>query len=421
MTDLIDNFSTNNLSDTRKLITDFYEQSPMFGVVATKVDKRRLELANGHWLGDFATQDYLSLDFEPEVINAAVEATKKYGTVVAWCRLVATVDLFTKVEKSVANLVGAEAAQMFASTTILNHGVIPALLGKDGVMFLDKSGHATLYEGGKIARDSGATLVSFKQDDFETLEKLLIEHRDNPKKLIVTDGVYSMTGEYANLPELDRLAKKYNALLYVDDAHGFGVVGEKPSPEQPYGHKGNGLVKYFDLSYENILYVACFSKAYGSYGAFVAGKKSILDFLFSQATPHDLGGHGSASAMAAVLKGLEINEQRGDEIRSKLYELTRQTKRGLFDLGFTMQGITDFPIISVWLGDSENIIAISQILFDNHVLLTLAPYPMVQRGEESLRVTVTPSNTQDEVKALHHAFSEVKKYLIVKKVWKGSH
>ncbi len=407
------------LSEQRKLIADFCAQSPMFGVVATKVDKRHLELANGHWLGDFGTQDYLSLDFEPEVIESVIEATKKYGTVVAWCRLVATVDLFTEAEKEVAELVGTEAANIFASTTLLNHGVIPALLGKNGVMFLDKAAHATLYEGAKIARDSGAVLVSFPKGNFSELEKLLQQYQDNPKKLIVTDGVYSMTGEYANLPELDRLAKKYQALLYVDDAHGFGVVGENPSNEFPYGHKGNGLVKYYGLNYENILYVGCFSKAYGSYGAFIACSKRIQEHLLSQATPHDLGGHGPASSMAAVLAGFKINLERGDEIRKRLYELTMQTKQGLRELGFTIQGGTDFPIINVFLGSSEHMVELSQILFRNHVLLTLAPFPMVGKGEESLRITVTPSNSQAEIQALLNGFTEVKEYLISHHAWRS--
>ncbi len=417
MNNVIDDFTTNNLSDTRKVIADFCEQSPMFGVVATKVDKRHLELADGHWLGDFGTQDYLSLDFEPEVIDAVIEATKKYGTVVAWCRLVATVDVFTEAEKEVAELVGAEAANIFASTTLLNHGVIPALLGKDGVMFLDKAGHATLYEGAKIARDSGATLVSFPKNDFAELERLLQEHQNNPKKIIVTDGVYSMTGEYANLPELDKLAKKYDALLYVDDAHGFGVVGENPSAEFPYGHKGNGLVKYFGLNYDNILYVGCFSKAYGSYGAFIASSKPIQEFLLSQATPHDLGGHGPASSMAAVLAGFKINRDRGDMIRKRLYELTMQTKQGLSDMGFSIQGGTDFPIINILLGSSEHMIELSKILFQNHVLLTLAPFPMVRKGEESLRITVTPTNTEEEIQALLQGFKEVKEYLMNHGAW----
>lgn len=410
-------FTTNNISNSRKLIAEFCAKSPMFGVVATKVDKRRLELADGHWLGDFGTQDYLSLDFEPEVINSVIDATKKYGTVVAWCRLVATVDLFTQAEKEVAELVGAEAANIFASTTLLNHGVIPALLGKDGVMFLDKAGHATLYEGAKIARDSGATLVSFPKDDFAALEKLLIEYQDNPKKLIVTDGVYSMTGEYANLPALDALAKKYNALLYVDDAHGFGVVGERPSAEFPYGHRGNGSVKYYGLDYDNIVYVGCFSKAYGSYGAFIAGNKTIQEFLLSQATPHDLGGHGSASAMAAVITGFKINRERGDIIRKQLYELTLQTKTALSTMGFKLQGNTDFPIINVWLGSSEHMVEISKILFEHHVLLTLAPFPMVPQGAESLRITVTPTNTQSEIQALLEGFLAVRLYLQQKGVW----
>lgn len=412
MSKVQDFFTKDNLNEQRKLIADFCDKSPMFDVIAAKVDKRYLELENGHWLGDFGTQDYLSLDFEPEVINAAIKATKDFGTVVAWCRLVATVKVFEEVEQEIAKLVGSEACSVFASTTLLNHGVIPALLGKDGVMFLDKSGHATLYEGAKIARDSGSKLVSFAQDDFETLEKLLIEHKDIKKKLIVTDGVYSMTGEYADLPRLDALAKKYDALLYVDDAHGFGVVGEKPSSKFPYGHKGNGLVKYFDLDFDNIVYIGCFSKAYGSYGSFICTSQKMKDFLLSQATPNDLGGHGPASAMAAVLAGLKINEDKGDEIRKKLLDFTQQTKQRLHELGFIIQGDTEFPIINVWLGDSTHILEVSKILFDNHVLLTLAPFPMVAKGKESLRITVTPTNTQEQIDYLIEGFKKVKAYLL---------
>jgi 8-amino-7-oxononanoate synthase len=412
MTKVQDLFVEDNLSEKRRVIAEICEKSPMFNVIARKVNKRYLEDLNGHWLADFSTQSYLGFDFDPEIIQAAIEGTKKFGVVVAWCRLVATVNLFTEAEKRIAELVGAEACSIFASTTLLNHGVIPALIGNDGIIFLDKSGHATMYEGAKIARDSGAKLVSFSTNNFEALESLLKEHKEIKKKLILTDGVYSMTGEYANLPEFNRLAQKYNALVFVDDAHGFGVVGENPSKKQPYGHKGNGLLKYFGLNYDNMVYVGCFSKAYGSFGAFIACNKKLRDFLLSQATPHDLGGAGPASAMSALLAGLKINDEKGDDIRNRIYSLKQKALKGLKDLGYKIVGNTGFPIISVWLGRSDDIIEISKILYDNHILLTLAPYPMVKKGEESLRITVT--NTEEEIDQLIKSFKELKKYLLKK-------
>lgn len=401
-------FIDSNLNIQRKTIHDICKNSPMFDCCAKSLHKRKLVDQKNHVLYDFATQDYLGFDFDERVIDAAIKATKDYGTVVAWCRLVATVELFNQTEQQIANLVGSEACSIFASTTLLNHGVIPALLGKDGVMFLDKSGHMTMYEAAKIARDSGSKLLSFPSNNMEELEKLLIEYKNCKKKLICVDGVNSMTGEYADLKNLDRLAKKYNALLYVDDAHGFGVIGENPSKEYPYGHKGNGLVKYFGLNYDNIVYIGCFSKAYGSFGSFIACSKNLRKFLISQATPHDLGGAGPASAMAAVLAGLKINETEGEKIRANIYKLTQKTINGLHALGFETYNTTQFPIVSVKLINSEKIVEISKVLYQNHVLLTLAPYPMVKKGNEALRITVTSTNTEEEIEQLLKAFAELK-------------
>lgn len=407
----IDNLFITDLPERRKAIDEFCRQSPMFNVVAKIVKDRYIVDIKDNWLYDFSTQDYLGLTFEEEQVNAAIEATKKYGTVVYWCRIIATVDLFTKAEQKIADLVGSEASSIFASTTLLNHGVIPALMGGEGVMFLDKSAHATMYEGCKLARDSGSKLVSFPQEDLAELERLLQENKDMKKKLILVDGVYSMTGDYANLTELDKLAKRYNAMVFVDDAHGFGVIGENPDKDHPYGFKGNGLVKYFGLGYENILYVGCFSKAYGTFGAFIACSKKMQEFILSQATPHDLGGAGPASAIAALLAGLDINKVRGDEKRTTMSLLTKKAINGLRNLGFDITNKTGFPIIYVKIGDSKNILEISKILYDNHILITPSPYPMVKHGEEGLRITITSTNTEKEIEQLLLAFKEVTNYL----------
>jgi 8-amino-7-oxononanoate synthase len=408
-----DAFITNNFSERRRAMAEIFQQSPMFDVELKRVHKRQLEDKNGHRLFDFATQDYLGFDFEPDVVNAAVEGTKQFGTVIAWCRMVATMDVFNEAERQIAELVGTEACSIFASTTLLNHGVIPALLGNDGILFLDKSAHATMYEGAKIARDSGAKLASFPSDDLVKLRSLLEQNKDNPKKLIAVDGVNSMTGGYTDLPGLDALAKEFGALLFVDDAHGFGVVGEHPDAQlYPYGRKGNGLVKYFGLDYDNIVYVGCFSKAYGSFGSFIACSKRMRSFLLSQATPHDLGGAGPASAMSALLAGLKINALDGDNRRNRTWKLTQKALDGIGALGFSTHNATGFPIVSVRLAAGHLMVEVSKILYEHNILATLAPYPSVKKGDEAIRLTFTASNTDEEVDALIQAFMRVKEFLI---------
>ena len=266
-----------------------------------------------------------------------------------------------------------------------------------------------MYEAAKIARDSGATLVSFEQDDFETLETLLSEHKQNPRKVILVDGVYSMTGDYADIPRLAKLAKKYRALVYIDDAHGFGVVGEKPSKKYPLGRKGSGIVKYFGEQYDNILYVGGCSKAYSSLAAFIGCSREMKTFLQAFATPYDLSGPCPTASLATLLKGLEINQKRGDHIRSILWQRTQQALSGLRALGFRVDNKTGFPILLVHVGDTKKLIQTANLLFDEGILVTAAPYPMVKKGEEAHRITITAANTEEEIDQLIAAFSKIKK------------
>lgn len=409
-----DVFVDNNLSERRRLIADIFENSPMFDVALKRVFERELEDTQGHRLIDFSTQDYLGFDFEPDVVNAAIQGTREFGTVVAWCRMVATLEIFNRAEKMVAELVGSESCSIFASTTLLNHGVIPALLGNDGILFLDKSAHATMYEGAKIARDSGAMLVSFPSNDLQRLEELLLQNKSVAKKLIAVDGVNSMTGGYSDLPGLDRLARKYGALIFVDDAHGFGVVGEEPSRSFPYGRRGNGLVKYFGLNYDNILYIGCFSKAYGTFGSFIACSTRMRNFLLSQATPHDLGGAGPASALSALLAGLMLNADDGDRRRNKTWELVQQALAGLRELGFETHNTTGFPIISVRLKAAHLMVEASKLLYEHHILATLAPYPSVKKGDEAIRLTITATNNEKQIEELLSAFAILKGFITQK-------
>ena len=399
-----------NLKSQRADIRDVLDASPMFDAEACSIEGRKIKF-NDKWFADFASCNYLGFDLNDEIIESIEPSLKKWGVHPSWCRLVASPSLYLQAEEQLAELIKAEDTLILPTVTLIHIGVIPALVGKDGVMLLDKSAHMTMYEAAKMGRDSGARLHSFNHNDFDSLETLLKENESNPRKLILVDGTYSMTGNYADVPRLSKLAERYGAIVYVDDAHGWGVVGEKPSEAMPYGFKGNGVVSHFDWNYDNVLYIGGLSKAYSSLAAFISCSKRMKSFLKAYATPYDLSGPCPTASLQSLLTGLAVNEKYGDGLRQNLYNLTYKAINGIRDLGFYIDNDTYFPIVSVWVGDSEHLIKASKILWDNGILITLAPYPMVKRGDETLRITITAINEEQEIDQLIKAFSEVRDYL----------
>lgn len=401
----------NEMENRRALIRKMFQRMKQYNVTALEVKGRKIRVSDKHWVTDFASCNYLGFDLDPAIKLNVDEEIDRWGVHPSWCRLVASPKIYNDLEIRLAKLVGTETALILPTVTLISIGVIPALVGKTGVMFLDKSGHETMYEGCKIARDNGATLKSFKQGDFGALETLLKEYKDNPRKLILIDGVYSMTGDYADIKALQKLSIQYGALLYIDDAHGFGVVGENPDKNNPFGYKGNGIVKYADCDYENIIYVGGCSKAYSSLAAFVACSQKMKTFLQAFATPYDLSGPCPTASLATLWKGLDVNEQRGDVYRKKLWDITNRGIQGLRGLGFEVVNESGFPIVSVKIGDTEKLVETANFMFDAGIMATICPYPMVIKGEEIHRLTFTAANTEEEVTQLLDVFGKIKKML----------
>ncbi|MFH1832206.1 MAG: pyridoxal phosphate-dependent aminotransferase family protein [bacterium] len=398
-----------NIEESRRAhIFKMFNAMSQYNVIATKIEGRKIWTSDTHWVYDFASCNYLGLDLDSEMQEDVTSQINKWGVHPSWCRLVASPLIYQEAEEKLASLIGTEAALILPTVTLISIGVLPALVGKTGVLLLDKSGHETMYEAAKIARDSGAKLESFKQDDFVTLEALLIKHQENSRKVIMVDGVYSMSGDYAHVATLVNLAKKYDAILYIDDAHGFGIVGEKPTQEMPLGFKGNGIVKHYGLDYENILYVGGCSKAYSSLAAFIGCSKKMRHFLQGVATPYDLSGPCPTASLATLLKGLEINEKRGDLYRKRLWDLTQKTINGLRAFGFTVFNQTGFPIVYVVIGNNTDLVASANQLFEDGILVTVSPYPMVAKGAEGHRITLTAANTDEQVDHLLNCFSKIK-------------
>ena len=407
---IFDRIIEANLKGQRSDIRNVLNSSPMFDAEARAIDKRKIKF-DDRWVVDFASCNYLGFDLIDEIIESVEPALKKWGVHPSWCRLVASPSLYVQAEEMLAELIGAEDTLILPTVTLIHVGVIPALVGNDGVMLLDKSAHMTMYEAAKMGRDSGATLKSFKHNDLATVESLLHQYKDNPKKLILVDGAYSMTGNYVDVLKMQELAKKYDAVVYIDDAHGWGVVGENPDDELPYGHKGNGVVRHFATDYNNILYIGGLSKAYSSLAAFISCDKNMKAFFKAYATPYDLSGPCPTASLQSLITGLAVNERYGDKLRKTLYELSSKAIKGLRNLGFYIDNETNFPIVSVWIGDSKHLVEASKILWDSGILITLAPYPMVRRGEETLRITITAANDEEEVDQLIAAFARIKEYL----------
>jgi 8-amino-7-oxononanoate synthase len=243
-------------------------------------------------------------------------------------------------------------------------------------------------------------VVRYAHDDPEALERLLNRYSRTPR-LVCMDGVNSMTGNAPELSAFLALARANDALLYVDDAHGFGVVGERDREEiSPYGRRGNGVVRHLGESYDNIVLTAGFSKAYSSLLAFVACPPELKRLLKVAAPPYLYSGPSPVASLASVLVGLQVNEARGDDLRAILWARTRRILDHLEKLGAFTLNRSGFPIVEVPLADADDLAKAGRLLLDQGIYVTLAFYPGVPREEVGFRIQVTAANTDDEVTEL---------------------
>ncbi len=377
----------------------------MLDAVIDEVDGRMIRIGH-HWLADFASCNYLGLDLDREVIEAVPAYLDAWGTHPSWSRLLGSPVLYEQIEERLTALLGADDSLVLPTITHIHMSVIPLLAGA-GTIFLDSRAHKTIYDGCQVARSHGATVRRFQFEDPADLERLLRQERGTPR-LVCMDGVNSMTGNAPDLPAFARIAREHDALLYVDDAHGFGVIGERgPDELCAYGKRGNSLVRYAGESYDNLVLVAGFSKAYSSLLAFIACPTEIKDMIKVAAPPYLYSGPSPVASLATVLAGLEVNEKRGDQLRRDVAVRTARVLENLARLGVHTPNRAGFPVIEVPLARHELIGDVGRFLFDRGIYVTLAAYPLVPRSEVGFRVQVTAANTDAEIEHLNRTLAEL--------------
>lgn len=378
---------------------------PMLDAVIDEQVGRKIRIGD-HWLADFASCNYLGFDLDREIIEAVPAFLDRWGTHPSWSRLLGSPVLYEQIEEKLTALLGAEDSLLLPTITHIHMSVIPVLAGS-GVIFLDGRAHKTIYDGAMIARGHGATVLRFRHNDHEHLEELLRSTTITPR-LIAIDGVNSMTGNAPDVRALARLAREYEALLYLDDAHGFGVIGERgPDELCEWGKRGNGVVRHQGETYENIVLVAGFSKSYSSLLSFLALPTRLKDVLKVAAPPYLYSGPSPVASLATTLVGLEVNDKRGDLYRYEMYRKTQRVLARLHELGIYTPNRSGYPLIEIPLANHEDIDPVGRYLFDRGIYVTMAAYPLVPKDEVGFRIQITAANGDDEIDLLCEVLGEI--------------
>ncbi|MGC8856372.1 MAG: glycine C-acetyltransferase [Anaerolineae bacterium] len=366
---------------------------------------RTIGSAQGAWLIvdgkralNFCSNNYLGLANHPRIVEAAKEATRKYGVGPAAVRSIAgTTALHVELEKRLAVFKGVEAAITFQSGFNANLGTIPALVGKEDVIFSDRLNHASIIDGCRL---SGARIVAYEHNDPAALETAIQQNAGTYRRgLLVTDGVFSMDGDIAPLPALYEVAKKYDLLFMVDDAHGEGVLGKG----------GRGIVDHFGLHGKVDIEVGTLSKAFGVVGGVVAGNALIIEWLRQRGRPFLFSSAVTAPDAAACLAAIDLLEE-STELVDKLWENARYFKSEMKRLGFDT-GMSETPITPVMLGEAPLAQQFSRELFEENVFAMAIGYPTVPKGKARIRVMISAAHEKEDLDKGLEAFAKVGKKL----------
>ncbi|WP_295259516.1 8-amino-7-oxononanoate synthase [Veillonella sp.] len=363
------------------------EYCPIDAVRVKREDKEYLMMASNNYLG---------LTFDSRVIEGAVKGAQQYGTGSGGSRLVSgTFPLFTELENELAKFKNTEKALVFNTGYMANVGTISAIADKNTIIFSDALNHASIIDGCRLSRGA---VKAYSHCDVDELKYLFKQADRNARKLIVTDGVFSMDGDIAPLDKLYELSRDYNALLMVDDAHATGTIGN-----------GHGTAAYFNLEKEIDIQLGTLSKSLGSVGGYVAGNSTIIDYLINMSRSFIFSTALSPADIGASLAALHVLESDVSVLR-RLHANVNYMAEQLLSVG--IDATDETPIFPILIGRNEDTLAVSNYLYEAGIIGTAIRPPTVPIGESRIRLTVTAAHNREQIDyvchTLHKAIQKIK-------------
>lgn len=363
---------------------------PYFRCIESEQDTE--VIMNGRRVLMFGSNSYLGLTNHPRVIEAATEATRRYGTGCAGSRFLnGTIDLHLQLEHELAKWTGKEDVMVYSTGFQVNLGVVSCVTGREDYVICDELDHASIVEGRRL---SFSTPRKYRHRDMASLERELARCRPEAIKLIVTDGVFSMEGDIAPMDEIVRLARKYDANVMVDEAHGFGVLG----PE------GRGTCHHFGVADEVDLLMGTFSKSFASIGGFIASDKDTINYLRHNSRSYIFSASLTPAATAAAMESLHIMQEEPERIEH-LWKVTRYALDGFRALGFEI-GATETPIIPLYVRDMEKTFLVTRMLFDEGIFVNPVVPPACAPNDTLIRFSLMATHTKEQVDYALNKMSE---------------
>lgn len=346
------------------------------------------------------SNNYLGLTSHPEVIKAGIEALKKYGTGCSGSRFLnGTLDIHIELEKELASFLHKEAVMTFSTGFQSNLGIISAIVGRNDYILMDKENHASIYDGCKL---SYGRMLRFNHADMEDLERKLQAVPQESGALIVTDGVFSMSGDICKLPEIIKLAKKYGARVMVDDAHGLGVLGKH----------GRGTAEYFGLEKEVDIIMGTFSKSLASLGGYMAADREVVEYVKHTSRPYIFSASITPASVASALAALKILEREPERVK-QLADISDYMRQGLKKLGVKIIE-SKTPIIPIYTYDDVKAFTACKLLLERGVYVNPVITPATPPGMALLRTSYTATHTKSQMDKAMKAIKEVLDILEIK-------
>lgn len=386
----------------RHAMEDLEKQHLHYRLRILEGEQKPIATVDGKEVINLSSNNYLGLTTHPKLRRAAIDAIRKYGVGSGAVRtIVGTMKIHMDLEEQIARFKGTEACVVFQSGFTANSGTVSAILGKEDLIISDELNHASIIDGCRLSK---ATIKVFKHKDVADCQRILEETKDwNGHKLLITDGVFSMEGDIAPLPQLCDLAEKYKCIMMVDDAHSSGVLGRN----------GRGTVDHLGCHGRVDIQVGTLSKAIGSIGGYVCGSRDLIDFLYHRGRPFLFSTSHPPSVTATCQAAFELlDSEAGAKLVKRLWSNTKFFKRRLKKLGFNT-GKSETPITPIIVGEAAKAFDFSRRLFDEGVLALAIGYPVVPEGQARLRTIVTATHKRADLERALEIFERVGKNLAV--------